>query len=428
VTDFRSFSPTQALLYIILIAFCVAPAATAAAQNQYYVAPNGLDSNDGSMAHPWATINHADAALTVGTPGTCTAGSGWATATGVGACVHVSAGTYAGTISTSTNGNSSARIRYVSDTKYGARLTGGGNQIIWAISGSFTDVVGFDVDGSASSAAVYGIAVQPPATNALVLQNKVHDIAKVCNSEGTAAVQSTATSTTNFSHDNDFESNLIYHNNCGAGGSTTFGDAHTGLSLQQNDIARNNIIVDQGGGWCLQSAHSSTNNIVTNNSLINCDRGGIILNNFNGTNDFTTVSDNIIVNSGANGGNSGIRLYGSSACGPHNIYANNLLYGNSPQNFDAGSCSNTSTGTLGGNNTTTFANYTGTVSGDYHLKSGSTAIASSTTACAIQGLSCIPATDFDGNLRPQNASDSVGAYQYTATNGPTPPGLRATVE
>ena len=80
----------KALLFGLLI--FMFPASTAAQVQNYYVATTGSDTNDGSQAHPWATINHADSALRVGTAGTCTATSGWNSTSGVGACIHVASG------------------------------------------------------------------------------------------------------------------------------------------------------------------------------------------------------------------------------------------------------------------------------------------------------------------------------------------------
>ena len=94
------------LCVLVLVGFMLT--GTMAAQNQYYVnAAAGSDSNDGSQARPWKTIQHADAALSVGAGG---------------AVVHVAAGTYSGPITTNKSGNSSARIVYISDTKWGAKI------------------------------------------------------------------------------------------------------------------------------------------------------------------------------------------------------------------------------------------------------------------------------------------------------------------
>jgi hypothetical protein len=103
--------------------------AVIAGQN-YWVAPNGSDANDGSQSHPWATISHADAALRLGANGTV---------------VHVAPGTYdisrAGYMRTSHSGTASARISFVSDTLHGARIEGG----FWQVDNNYADVTGFEV-------------------------------------------------------------------------------------------------------------------------------------------------------------------------------------------------------------------------------------------------------------------------------------------
>src|SRR5262249_16965691 len=140
-----------ALLTVLLSSFTVIVlTAGGLAQNNYYVdSSTGSDSNDGSQAHPWRTISHADSALPVGTAGTCTAASGWTSANGIGACIHVASGTYSETIITSKNGSSAARIRYVSDARYAAKLVGTtSSSLIWTSHGKFTDIVGFDFDGT----------------------------------------------------------------------------------------------------------------------------------------------------------------------------------------------------------------------------------------------------------------------------------------
>ena len=365
------------------------------AGTDYYVSPSGSDSNDGSSAHPWATINKADSVV------------------GPGAIVHVSPGTYSGNIVTSAKGTASARIRYISDTQYGARLVGGSSDfVIWLAYNTYTDIVGFDFDGSVNTSEQSGIIILPSpteGTHLLIFGNRAHNLypSGGCNNH-VGAIGEGGQSLPTY---NVYDSNLIYHNNGGAGGSSSQGNSCDGLDpWGPYDVARNNVVMDQGGGWCMQVSHSASNAIITNNTLINCDRGGVILENDFTTADYVTISNNIVVNSGSNGGSSGIRAY-MGACGSHNIYDNNLLYGNSPLDyeFDNG-CTDTATGTQSGSNSTVFANYTGTSSGNYHLKSGSSAIDHGTTSCASTG--CAPSIDLQGGARPTGPAWDIGAYEY----------------
>ena len=81
-------------MVLVFLCFNLLVFSATAFAGDYYVSPNGSDSNDGSQARPWRTISHADAALTVGASTTCSAASGWYSQPGYGACVHIAPGTY----------------------------------------------------------------------------------------------------------------------------------------------------------------------------------------------------------------------------------------------------------------------------------------------------------------------------------------------
>jgi hypothetical protein len=384
--------------------------------NQYFVSTTGNDENDGlSPTTAWATIGHADATLTLG-PGGTACGT-----TSVGACVHVATGTYSASITTNTNGTAAGRIRYLSDTQYGARLVGtSGESTIWNVSGGYTDIVGFDFDGSVNSSEVQAVIVAQSAPHTHVLSNRAHDLAKAGGSTQTAAMASTSNGA-NASGFNVWEGNLVYHNNAGAGHPSSSGAAYTGITTGQDDIAINNIVLDIGGGWCIQATHSSTRVAVINNTLVNCDRGGLIIGNENGdVTDFSTFTNNIVVHSGAYGASSGIRIF-SGGCGAKNVYANNLVYGDSPlgYEFDNG-CPNTSTATQSGSDAATFVDYTGTILGDYQLKTGSTAIDAGTASCASGVVSCSPSLDFAGGSRPSGGQLDIGAFEFGSVPGAWP--------
>src|SRR5690242_17632952 len=73
--------------------------------NALYVSPSGSDRNPGTQISPFATLEKADS---VATPGTT---------------IHVAPGTYImNGIYTRHSGTATARITFVSDTKWGAKL------------------------------------------------------------------------------------------------------------------------------------------------------------------------------------------------------------------------------------------------------------------------------------------------------------------
>ena len=123
------------------------------------------------------------------------------------------------------------------------------------------------------------------------------------------------------------------------------------------------------------------------------------------------MNNNIIVNGGGYGIAQGYSL------GSHNVFNNNILYNN-----PSGDISSPESGTSAiqsGNITLTsaqfsalFVNYTGDMTGDYHLRSGAMAIDAGTTLCAAGVPLCVPSLDFAGILRPQGAAYDIGASEW----------------
>ena len=111
-------------LLILAVSLSLSGVSSASATD-YYVSTSGSDSNDGSAAHPWATIAHASSVV------------------GPGAIVHVAPGTYSGQFNTDASGTSSAYITYVSDTKWGAKIAGGSSST-WSNHGAYVTIQGFD--------------------------------------------------------------------------------------------------------------------------------------------------------------------------------------------------------------------------------------------------------------------------------------------
>src|SRR5882724_10631042 len=93
-----------------------------------YVSRDGADSNRGSRCAPFRTIQRA------------------ADSSKPGDAVHVLPGVYPESVIVHTGGTSSEHIRYVSDVKWAAKITGGYDRAAFRVqSGSYVDIVGFDI-------------------------------------------------------------------------------------------------------------------------------------------------------------------------------------------------------------------------------------------------------------------------------------------
>ena len=114
------------------IAMALIPMSVFAATD-YYVSASGSDLSAGTQVAPFKTITKA------------------ASVVAAGGTVHVAPGAYSGGFTTTANGTASARIRYVSDTKWGAKIVGSGAGYIWVNKGNYVTVDGFDLTGSGNA-------------------------------------------------------------------------------------------------------------------------------------------------------------------------------------------------------------------------------------------------------------------------------------
>src|SRR5262249_53996954 len=151
------------------------------ATDNFYVAPGGSDSNSGSASAPWATIQHA---ANVVTPGSV---------------VHVAPGIY-GPVTTGISGAPGARIRFVSDVKWGARVQNDRAASVWMNSGNHVDIVGFDITGNVE------VGIENDASFVRIIGNHVHDIPGSCSSNGGAGIDNAAFNAT----DNDVIGNVVH--------------------------------------------------------------------------------------------------------------------------------------------------------------------------------------------------------------------------
>ncbi|MFC6518655.1 DUF1565 domain-containing protein [Undibacterium arcticum] len=335
-----------------------------------YVSTTGSDSNAGTQSAPFKTILKASQ---VAKPDTT---------------VHVAAGTYTGGFQTTVSGTSSGRIRFVSDTKWGAKITGSSsNENLWDVRGNYVDVDGFEFDGTGASVVTIGIYLG--GSYIVAKNNLVHDIATTiaCSSHGAAGIE-----TDNYfgGVHNDARNNIVHHvgsNGCGY---------YQGIYLSTSGIADNNLVyaISNTG---ITSWHNATNLTITNNTVFGNGQGitvggGGYYNGFSGPNDYSTVANNIVYD------NSGTGIDEEGTTGTHNVYVNNLSYGNGGNVSLRNGL--TATGSIAAN--PQFVNYIRGGGGDYHLQSTSPAVATG-------AKTYLPTIDLPGATRVQA---DMGAYKY----------------
>jgi hypothetical protein len=357
-----------------LLASTVDAAATPSIYN-LYVATTGADSNPGTQARPFKTINRAAA---MAKPSTT---------------VHVAPGTYAGNVTTKVQGTATARIRYVSDTKWGAKIIGSGTEFMWSNSASYTDIVGFDISGPGRG------GIMNLGSYTLMQGNHVHNltVSGGCTGAGGAGIVNANYSAS----DGDIIGNVVH--DIGVPGKCNGVQGIYSSNLRGKIY---NNIVYRASTWGIHLWHAADKVLIVNNTVFangsGTTGGGIIM----GVGDSpggkiltdTKVLNNIVYNNAAYG----IYQYcssGQSCIGSGNAVANNLVYGSSkPITMRVGSA----TGTIAAN--PQFINYQANGTGDYRLKSTSPAVNKGTASFA-------PTTDIDGIARPRGAAFDIGAYE-----------------
>jgi hypothetical protein len=369
------------IIFIVLIAaaaFAYIGAATPGPQPvgyHLYVAATGSDLNPGSPAEPFRTIQRA---ASLATPGTT---------------VHVAPGSYPENVRTEVHGTADARIRYVSDPKWGARIIGSGTGGMWTNHGNYTDIVGFDISGPGR----HGILNMGSYT--LIQGNRVHDLAVSggCNGRGGAGIVNA-----NYSgSDGDIIGNVVH--DIGVPGKCN--SVHGIYSANLRGKILNNIVY-RASSWGISLWHAANKVQIANNTVFQNGGGSIGGGIFVGTGDSgatimtdTKVVNNIVYNNPAKG----IYQYctGLPNClGSGNVVANNLVYGSkSAIILQQGSATATITADP------QFVNYQANGTGDYRLKRTSPAINKGTASSA-------PTTDIDHTARHRGDRHDIGAYEH----------------
>ncbi|MBI2506193.1 MAG: right-handed parallel beta-helix repeat-containing protein [Candidatus Latescibacteria bacterium] len=363
----------------------------------YHVSPTGSDSADGSAAHPWATPKRA------------------AQAAQAGDTVHVAPGTYlSGEIVLRTSGTADARIHFVSDTRWGARIVHSSrSHACLSILADYVDIVGFDLSSELAFRGIWNVG-----NHNAILDNHIHDMPNPDTERTGAGIVDDAGEAGYALHDALISGNVV-HDIGAFGVSRQSGRVHgIYLSFPSGEVCTNNIVY-HNVGWGIHGYHAFSGATVASNLVFNNGRAGILIaaaspsdGNPNGViaNDCLVANNICVHNSG-----SGIEEGGNGYVGNRNRYLNNCVFGNARGGIlTAGGAR--SQDTVSAN--PQLVDYQADGTGDYHLASGSPCIDAGTDLGA-------PATDLDGNPRPQGAGYDIGPYEFGAGTSKALPSRRS---
>jgi hypothetical protein len=321
----------------------------------FYVATNGSDSNPGTLALPWRTVQKALATLTAGQR------------------ALVRGGTYGESLDMARAGTATAPITVENYPGERPIVNGGGQRPLEILSsGAYVRIRGFVFENSpydsGGNVDIYGHHVEFSA-------NEVRN----AQDQGIYSDED--------SHHAQLLGNWIHHN-----GEGVFHQSH-GIYLQGNDhLVANNVIHDHPKGFGIQVYDRNSRSIITANTVTGAGHSGIVVGGSGGV-------DNIRVVNNVFAFNAHYGISHDSTCPTASRADHNVVFGNSWGPTHAG-CSGLDYSR--GNRTTDplFVNYAGR---NLRVNAGSPAI-----GYALPEFS--PGSDFDGNARPQSAPDA-GAFE-----------------
>lgn len=347
----------------------------ASGSTQYYVSPSGSDSNSGSQASPFATIQKA------------------AQVVKPGSLVHVLPGVYTQTVTVKTSGSANARITFLSDTRWAAQIKTTGSDPSWTTDADYIDIIGFDITSTGARDGMVNLG-----SYTRTLANHIHDIPGKCDSIGGSGVTDGGYT----SHDNDIIGNVV--NNIGSSYPALCQYVHAIYHSNARGHILNNIAFDNAGVG-INLWHAANATVVANNLVFNNKEHGISI----GTNTDNTngqEGDNFIVANNISIYNALLGVRERIGVGSHDQFINNIVYGNGDANFgDENYDWPSASGSKDANTITTdvrFKMYKADGTGDYHLQVGSPAIKGGTTLGA-------PSYDYDGN--PRQGGIDIGPFQ-----------------
>lgn len=367
-------APTRLLAMSTAVSVDASANATAPAKS-LYVSTTGSDSNPGTQAAPVKTIARADALASAGYT------------------IHVAAGTYkvsapslgnAGVL-TKKSGTATARIKFVSDVKWGAKLIVSGTGITWDSRGNYVDIDGFDISGTGRHGILAG------GSNLTITNNSIHDLTITggCNGSGGAAID-TYGPVGNIVIDRNVVKNIGYK---------MIGSCNTvqGIYIANaNNLVTNNV-VSGVAAVAIQQWHGATASTIVNNTAFHS-KEGILLGQGDAGATSTGSQNNYVANNIVYD-NTTYGIIEGGKVGGNNKYVNNLVASSGTNWRVKGAVS----GTISSN--PLFVNYQANGSGDYRVISSSPAIDRGTSVLA-------PKIDMALVARPRGAAVDIGAYEF----------------
>ena len=341
-----------------------------------YVSPAGNDAANGSASAPWATIQRA------------------ANAAGPGTIVHVAPGTYIQAIKTTSSGTSTARITFLSDTRWGAKVIAPISDSAWENRGDYIDIEGFDITGDGR------LGILNLGSFVRIMGNHVHDIPAKCSQDGGGGIDNANYNAS----DDDVIGNLVHDI-----GATLTGKCGTVQGIYHSNLRGHimNNIVYRAWAYGIHLWHAPKNVVIANNLVYQNGEAGILI----GAGDAPggvvasgmVVVNNMILSNPATTSGNGQAIVESGLTGTDNKYINNLIWNNKQgivlQNGVV------AVGMI--NADPRLVDYRADGRGEYHLSASSPAIGAGS-------LAGVPPIDFDGRIRPSTKRPDVGPYQSGA--------------